>query len=33
MTQVNRARARGVKKQISVTDICYFYYLLRRAGK
>jgi hypothetical protein len=32
MTQINRAKIKGVKKQVSVNDLCYLYYLMSKAA-
>jgi hypothetical protein len=32
MTQINRAKIKGVKKQVAVNDLCYLYYLVTKSA-
>jgi hypothetical protein len=32
MTQISRAKVKGVEKQVSVNDLCYFYYLMTKSA-
>jgi hypothetical protein len=32
MRQVNHAKVKGVKRRVSVNDLCYFYYLMSKSA-